>query len=70
MTDTGCARSAAIICSLLNADGSSTIVEPADGSPTPMDAISVQVKAGDAVFFDRRVWHNGSAQPYLPDGMR
>ena len=30
----------------------------------------MQVRAGDAVFFDRRVWHNGQAQPYLPDGMR
>ena len=55
---------------LLNPDGSSALAEPIDGAPTTADAVSVQVKAGDAVFFDRRVWHNGSAQPYLPDGMR
>ena len=55
---------------LLNPDGSSALIEPNAGAPTTADAISIQVKAGDAVFFDRRVWHNGSAQPYLPDGMR
>ena len=42
---------------LLNADGSSTLAEPTDGAPTTADAISVQVQAGDAVFFDRRVWY-------------
>eukprot|EP01043_Picozoa_sp_COSAG02_P003984 COSAG02_NODE_100_length_36897_cov_9.681749_44_plen_86_part_00 len=41
---------------LLNADGSSMLFNPADGAPTTADAISVQVQAGDAVFFDRRVW--------------
>ncbi len=37
-----------------------TIDRPADGVGQPAGAIPVIVKPGDAVFFDRRLWHTAS----------
>ncbi|MDA1190669.1 MAG: phytanoyl-CoA dioxygenase family protein [Candidatus Poribacteria bacterium] len=36
------------------------ITFPDDPKADPPDALPIQVKAGDAVFFDRRLWHTAS----------
>jgi ectoine hydroxylase len=58
---------------LLQPSGASALASPQllpSGAPGAADAISVRVRAGDAVLFDRRVWHNGGAQPHHPDAAR